>query len=433
MLRCDGPLFDGRAIVVAASDHRFLVAEHISEIGREADILLEPVARNSCAAIIAGCLQAISRDPEAVVVVLAVDHQVNDQSGFVETIENAVFAAEHCLLVTFGIEPSHPATGCGYIQTVQDEVQEYGGAFPVSRFIEKPDKSTAESYLEDGYFWNSGNFMFKASALLEEAKMLAPDIYERVDAAFENRVQDLDFIRLEENAFQRSPAISIDYAIMEKTQKAVMVPALHDWSDIGTWQSVWKSLPKSEDENAVFGDAVVLDGTRNLVHSPGKLTTLVGVDNLVVVTTADAVLVARQDRGEDIKHLVETLEKSDRSEATAARMVYRPWGNYDVLDTGEGYKVKRIEIKSGGVLSLQLHQHRAEHWVLVSGELEVTLAENVKVLKPNQSVYIDRAVVHRLANRGTDIAVLIEVQTGNYLGEDDIERLEDQYNRLNKS
>ena len=433
ILRCQSPIFDDRVIVVAAHDHRFLVAEQLAEIDCEADILLEPVPRNSCAAILAGCMQAMHRDPDAVVVILAADHKVNDYAGFAETITRAMPAAENSRLVTFGIKPGFPSTGYGYLGVVNDKSHNDRGFFPVTQFVEKPNQARAKEYVKKGYFWNSGNFMFKAATLLEEAEILTPEVYKSVSAAFNKRVRDLDFIRLEEFAFSRSPAISVDYAIMEKTEKAVMVPVLHDWSDIGTWQSVWESLPKNKDENALFGDAIVVGGKGNLVHSPGKLTTLVGVDDLAVVATADAVLVSRKDVSEEIKTLVKKLEKDERTEAIAARKAYRPWGNYDVLDTGEGYKVKRIEIKPDGILSLQRHKHRAEHWVLVSGQLEVTLAETIKVLEPNQSVYIDRAVVHRLANRGNEVAVLIEVQTGDYLGEDDVERLEDQYNRIDQT
>lgn len=419
-------------IVVASNDHRFLVAENISEIDCQADILLEPVARNSCAAVISGCLQAAYRDPDAIVVVLAADHLVSDIDGFVRTIENAIPASEQGLLVTFGIRPTHAATGYGYLKVGQDLSSNGLSGCNVDEFIEKPDQESAEAYLKEGYFWNSGNFMFKAASFLKEAEHLASDVFDNVKQAFDMQVKDLDFSRLEPEAFARSPSISVDYAIMEKTKKAVMIPAKHDWSDIGTWHSVWDNLPKDDELNAVIGDVVLKDGKRNLVHSSEKLTTLIGVDDLVVVSTSDVVLVSNREQSERIRVLVETLNESGRMEATGSRKEYRPWGSYDVLDTGTGYKVKRIEIKPGGVLSLQRHSHRAEHWILVSGNLEITLEDSVQNLIPNQSVYVDRQVIHRLANRGEETAILIEVQTGDYLGEDDIERFEDEYNRTDQ-
>ena len=271
--------------------------------------------------------------------------------------------------------------------------------------------------------------MFRAKILLEEARHLAPEVLTFVTAAHRNRKADLDFLRLDEDAFRSASSISLDYAIMEKTDRAVVVPARHDWSDIGSWQSVWKSLPKTAQGNVLLGDAKVVEGRGNIVHSGDRLTTLVGIDESIVVTTADAVLVASMDRAEEIRELVSSLELTNRSEATGSRQVYRPWGNYDVIDVGQNYKVKRLEIKPGGVLSLQKHSHRAEHWIVVEGRPEITIGDAVTNYEANQSVYIPKDTVHRLANHGEEVAVLIEVQTGDYLGEDDITRIEDQYNR----
>jgi len=389
--------------------------------------LLEPVPRNSCAAIVAGCLQAISRDNDAIVLVLAADHAIRDVSGFVSSVQDATAAAELGYLITFGVRPDHPATGYGYISPDHDRPISKG--FAVARFVEKPDAEKAAGYVESGYFWNSGNFMFRARDFLAEAQKLVPGIVDSVSAAFEKKVCDLDFLRLDPQAFENTPSISVDYAIMEKTEKAAVFPVDHDWSDIGTWNSIWRNLPKDEQDNAVIGDAMVVNGNKNLVHSQQQLTTLVGVDNTIVVTTRDIVLVASQAHSEAVKELVAGLEDEGREEATYTLQVYRPWGNYELLDKGTGYQVKRIIIKPGGVLSLQTHNHRAEHWVVVQGRPEVTIGETVQTLEPNQSVYIPLGSVHRLANREADPVVLIEVQTGSYLGEDDIIRIEDEYNR----
>ncbi|MGI9350412.1 MAG: mannose-1-phosphate guanylyltransferase/mannose-6-phosphate isomerase [Rhizobiaceae bacterium] len=425
--RCTDPIFDPRPIVVAADDHRFLVAENLNELGCEADILLEPFPRNSCAAILAGCLQAEDRDPDAVVAVLSADHLISDISGFLEAMKVAKIAAEDNRLVTFGIVPDHGATGYGYILPSDEEIEP--GCFPVTQFVEKPDYETANTYISEGYLWNSGNFMFLAKTLLEEARLMVPELVDSVTLAYRGRKTDLDFMRLDKDAFRSAKPISIDYAIMERTDRAVVVPANHDWSDIGSWQSVWNSFPKTADGNVLLGDAKIVNGQGNLVHSGERLTTLVGVNDLIVVSTVDAVLVASMDRAEEIKGVVWDLENANRSEATGSRKVYRPWGSYDVIDSGEKHKVKRLEIKPGGVLSLQMHDHRAEHWIVVEGNPEITIGNTVTTYDPNQSVFIPKNTMHRLANHGTDVAVLIEVQTGDYLGEDDIIRFEDQYNR----
>lgn len=420
-------MFDPKPIIIGANDHRFLIAEDLNALAIEADIILEPMQRNSCAAIVAGCLQALERDKNSIVLVLAADHAINDQAGFYQTINNAIAAAENGYLITFGIKPDYPATGYGYI--LPDDKQLTEGGSKVLSFVEKPDAVLAQKYLEAGYLWNSGNFMFRAASFLEEAGRLVPDLVKSVSNAHESKKSDLDFLRLDKTSFEASPSISVDYAIMEKTDKAVVFAASHDWSDIGTWNSVWRNLPKDESDNAVLGDGLIKKGRNNLVHSRDRLTTLLGVDDTIVVVTRDAVFVGSQSESETIKDLVENLKAENRDEADTALQIYRPWGNYEQLDYGNRYQVKRIVIKPQGVLSLQKHEHRAEHWVVVQGRPEITIDNTVQILEPNQSIYIPLGSVHRLANRTNDPVVIIEVQTGEYLGEDDIIRLEDDYNR----
>lgn len=427
LLRCSGSLFDNNPIIIGANDHRFLIAEDLNALNIEADIILEPMQRNSCAAIVAGCLQALERDQNSIVLVLAADHAIKDQDNFEETIQSALEAANQGCLITFGIKPEYPATGYGYILP-SDKTLVAGGSKVLS-FVEKPDEVLAQKYLEKGYLWNSGNFMFRADSFIEEARALAPDVVSAVAKAHEKRKADLDFFRLDEVSFEASPSISVDYAIMEKTDKAIVFAATHDWSDIGTWNSVWRNLPKDEADNVTLGDAIIKNGSNNLVHSRDSLTALLGVDDMIVIVTRDVVFVGSQSESETIKELVGDLKSEKRDEADTALQVYRPWGNYEQLDHGEGYQVKRIVIKPAGVLSLQKHKHRAEHWVVVQGTPEITIDDIVQILQPNQSIYIPLGSVHRLANRTQEPVVIIEVQTGNYLGEDDIIRLEDDYNR----
>lgn len=423
--RCGHDVFDPRPVIVASNEHRFLVAEHLRELNVQGDILLEPVGRNSFPAILAGCMQALERDQNSIVLVLAADHRIIDEVGFVHTVESAISLAMKDKIITFGVEPDFPATGYGYIEP--GEAFENG--FLIHRFVEKPDHDAAVSYLENGFLWNSGNFMFSARKFLDLAKSMMPSTHEAVKRAFDQRVGDLDYLRLHEACFEMAENISIDYAILEKTDDAAVMPVSHDWSDIGTWQSVWRSMKRDGSENAITGDVVVQNSSRNLVHSNTQLTTLVGVNDLIVIATRDTVLVADQANSEQVKDLVDALKKADRSEATMALEVFRPWGNYEALDSGEKYQVKRICIMPGGELSLQKHQKRSEHWVVVEGAAEVTIGDNVQTLEANQSTYIPLGATHRLANRTSDPVTIIEVQTGSYFGEDDIIRLEDRYNR----
>lgn len=427
LMRCSHDLFHENPIVIGANDHRFLIAEDLARLDIKADIILEPVQRNSCAAIVAGCLQALERETDPIVIILAADHAIHDMDGFALTVSSAIEAATQGYLITFGIRPDYPATGYGYILPSKDN--EICGGYQASSFVEKPDQKLAIQYLEEGYLWNSGNFMFKASAFIEEARKYAPEVVEAVSRAHHEKKTDLDFLRLNKASFEQSPSISVDYAIMEKTRQCVVFAATHDWSDIGTWNSVWRNLPQDDANNAILGDVTIRDGANNLVHSRDRLTSLLGVDDTIVVVTRDVVLVCDQSRSEDIKSIVGNLKEQGRDEADMALQVYRPWGNYEQLDKGEGYQVKRIVIKPGGVLSLQKHKYRAEHWVVVQGRPEITIEDDVKTLEPNQSIYIPLGSVHRLANKTDETVVLIEVQTGDYLGEDDIIRLDDEYNR----
>jgi len=416
-------------IVIAADDHRFLVAEQLSELDiAGAGILLEPVARNTAPAIALGALQAISLDPDAVLLVLPADHLITDNSAFVQAVEDAIPLARKDWLVTFGIRPERAETGFGYIRR-GDSIAP--SAFRVDRFVEKPDAATAASYLADGgYDWNSGMFLFKASRYLEELQRFAPGMLEVVRTAFAAAVRDLDFIRVDEASFAQAPDNSIDYVVMEHTGHAAVVPVSCGWSDIGSWSALWLAADHDAEGNLREGDTIAIDTTGSLLRSHDRhVVATVGVHDLIVVTTADATLVAHKDAAQDVKRIVERLRQHDRSEHELHRVVRRPWGSYDSLESGARFQVKRIIVKPGAALSLQKHKHRAEHWIVVSGVAEVTCGERVFLLNENESTYIPRGSVHRLRNPGDTPVELIEVQSGDYLGEDDIERLDDVYGR----
>lgn len=425
VLRCRGPLFRDRPVVVGADAHRFLLAEDLMQIGADADILLEPVARNSCAAIAAGCIEALKRTPDAIVLALAADHHIPDAAAFGEAVEAGLADARAGRLVTFGIRPDRPATSYGYILPGKPLQK----AHAVERFVEKPGPEQAERYLTEGYLWNSGNFLFEARIFLAELERFAPEILAAVSQSHAAARRDLDFLRLEETAFTASPSVAVDYAVMERTDHAAVLAVDYGWSDVGSWDAVDAVLPSDEAGNATVGSAVVVDGHDNIVHSTDRLTTLAGVSGMVVVSTRDSLLIIPKARSEEVKGLVARLQEEGRSEAVEALQIFRPWGNYERLDFGDGYQVKRIVVTPGGMLSLQKHRHRAEHWIVVSGEAEVTVDDSVRALGPGQSVHVPLGAVHRLANRGVKPVVLIEVQTGEYLGEDDIVRLDDVYNR----
>jgi mannose-1-phosphate guanylyltransferase/mannose-6-phosphate isomerase len=416
-------------IVVASGDHRFLAADQLLEAGIEgATIMLEPLARNTAPAIALGALQALQRDADALLLVLPADHLIGDTAAFVAAVKQAIPLAEQDWLVTFGIRPDRPETGFGYIRRAE-AIGNHG--FRVAQFVEKPDLITAESYLADGgYDWNSGMFLFKASRYLEELANHAPIMLAKVREAHARASVDLDFVRIASDDFASVPDRSIDYAVMEKTTRAAVIPVNCQWSDIGSWSALWLTGDKDAQGNVCEGDTLGIDTHNSLLRSHDRhLLATVGVDDLIVVTTSDATLVAHRDAAQDVKKIVEQLKAAGRSEHSLHRVVHRPWGNYDSLEAGERFQVKRIQVKPGASLSLQKHHHRAEHWIVVSGTAEVTCDDKVFLLGENQSTYIPLGSKHRLRNPGKVPLELIEVQSGSYLGEDDIVRFDDVYGR----
>ncbi|MEO5629666.1 MAG: mannose-1-phosphate guanylyltransferase/mannose-6-phosphate isomerase [Thermomonas sp.] len=418
-------LVDAAPIVVAGEDHRFLVAEQLRQIGAPTpSILLEPVGRNTAPAIAAAALQAMRGGDDPLLLVLPSDHVVRDAHAFRDAVRAAMPAAEQGELVTFGIVPDAPETGFGYIHADAGE-----GARPVLGFVEKPDAATAQEYLDSGgYYWNSGMFLFRASRYLEELQKFRPDIVAGVRAAFDAALRDGDFIRLDKDAFTACPADSIDYAVMEKTNAAMVLPVDIGWSDVGSWSALWDVSEQDADGNASRGDVIAIDSRNSYVHAR-RLVALVGVDDLIVVETDDAVLVAHKDKVQQVKDVVVQLKAEHRSQAALHREVHRPWGSYDSIDIGAGFQVKRIKVKPGARLSLQSHTRRAEHWIVVRGTALVTRDNDVFELHANQSTYIPIGAKHRLENPGSEMLELIEVQSGDYLGEDDIVRYEDVYGR----
>ncbi|VVN27713.1 mannose-1-phosphate guanylyltransferase/mannose-6-phosphate isomerase [Pseudomonas fluorescens] len=415
--------------LICNEQHRFLAAEQMRLLGIEqAKILLEPVGRNTAPAIALAALQACNEAEDPVLLVLAADHLIQDDQAFQASIQIALPLAEAGKLVTFGIVPTHPETGYGYIEK-GDNVG--SGGFMVSRFVEKPDLLTAQDYLASGsYFWNSGMFMFRARRYLEELGHFRPDILAACRAALAGGSQDMHFTRVDQAAFAACPEDSVDYAVMEKTADAVMVPLDAGWSDIGSWSALWDVSDKDERGNVFKGDVLDQQSRNTFVHADSRLVATVGVDDLVIVETKDAVLVAHKDHVQDVKKIVEQLKSDSRNEHINHREVYRPWGVYDSIDNGHRYQVKRITVKPGAKLSVQMHHHRAEHWIVVSGTAKVTNGEKTYLVTENQSTYIPIGQVHALENPGVIPLELIEVQSGSYLGEDDIVRFEDKYGRV---
>jgi mannose-1-phosphate guanylyltransferase/mannose-6-phosphate isomerase len=431
--RLSSLIADLKPIIVANQDHRFLVADQCKQIAvKPKGILLEPIAKSTAPAILAAALFARTRETDPLLLVLPSDHVFSDQAAFEQAIRDGIKAAEGGQLVTFGIFPQSPEVGYGYIRAQADE----NGDIPrkVVDFVEKPNAVTAQEYLRSGeYFWNSGMFLFRASAFISEIQRLNPEMYQAVENSMQYAKTDLGFIRLDEKSYAASPADSVDYAVMEKTKNAVLVPMDAGWNDVGAWSAVWQVRKRDANHNAAFGDVVLRDSHQCLVHAEHRLVTLLGVENLVVIETADAVMVASQDQSQKVKNLVEDLKTKARQEVENHREVTRPWGAYDLIDQGPGYQVKRISVKPGERLSLQLHHHRAEHWVVVAGIAKVRLGDEERLLKANQSIYIPAKEKHFLENPGPDLLELIEVQTGSYLGEDDIVRFEDRYGRVDPS
>ena len=424
--RVADPALFGRPIVVTNGQYRFLVAEQLAAIGAEADILLEPMRRDSGPAIVAGANYALRRGGDPVVVALAADHVVSDPAAFAKVCGAAGEAAVDDRIVMFGVKPARPATEYGYIRP-GPAIRP--GLFAIERFVEKPDAETAARYVAEGYLWNSGNFVFRAGFLLKEYRRFEPESADAVAAAIEASGADLDFVTLDADAFGRAVAKSIDYALMERTDRAAVMPVAYGWSDVGSWQAVWELSERDAAGNAAYGSAVFVDVRDSYVSSEKQLVALLGVDNVVVVTTDDAVLVARRSDGDGLRKVVGKLKDVAPALTQDHLKVHRPWGSYQSLDLGERYQVKRIVVKQGGRLSLQLHHHRAEHWVVVRGTARVTIGDKVQMLHENESIYVPSGARHRLENPGKIDLELIEVQTGSYLGEDDIERIEDDYHR----
>jgi len=414
-------------IVMTGGQFHFFARHQAEKCGVEATIVIEPVRRDSAAAIAAAAVLARKQDPDAVVLTIAADHVVLDPAGFVDACRAAREAAAAGQIVTFGIKPSEPKTSYGYI--LRGAPLGPKDAYKVAKFVEKPDAATAARYITEGYLWNSGNFMFRADVLLSELARFEPDLVQAVEASVAKAATDLGFLRLDSEAFARAPQISIDYALMEKTDRAAVVEGHFRWSDIGSWDAILDVSARDGSGNAVQGAVITTDARNCVIHAEDRLTAVVGVDDLVVVSTTDAVLVIPRDRAQQVRELVETLKAQKRPEATEHRRVYRPWGYYESIDAGERFQVKRIVVREGGKLSLQKHRHRAEHWVVVRGSAEVTVGEEQKMVHENESIYIPIGSVHRLANPGKIPLELIEVQTGSYLGEDDIIRLDDIYKR----
>ena len=422
----------GPVICVCNDEHRFMVAEQLREVGdvtATSTIVLEPCGRNTAPAAAIAAMLISGINPGALMLVMPADHVIIDADAFAQGVAKGRVEAEKGLLVTFGIKPSAPETGYGYIR-VPGGRGKCGEACPVAEFVEKPPRATAEEFIASGdYFWNSGIFLFSPEAYLQELSRTEPAIVDACHDALRKSKQDLDFLRLDPEAFGACPSDSIDYAVMEKTSRAVVVPLEAGWNDVGAWSSLWEVESRDEEGNVKRGD-VVAHGVRNsYLHSTSRLVAAVGVEGHVIVETADAVLVASKDRVNEVKAIVEELKRQGRDEPMIHRRVYRPWGSYETVDEGARFKVKRITVRPGASLSLQKHHHRAEHWIVVSGTALVTVEEGEIRLEENQSTYIPVGACHRLENRGDIPLELIEVQSGDYLGEDDIVRLEDIYGR----
>ncbi len=414
-------------VLICNDEHRFLVAEQLRSLDCKPEaIVLEPVGRNTGPAVAAAALMA---KPDSVLLILPSDHYIVDPAKFRTAIAVAAKAAEAGSLVTFGIKPSAPETGYGYIR--RGEAGATNGAFKVAAFVEKPDAAKAEAYLASGeYLWNSGMFVFRADRFLAELAKFEPAMLAAVKEAVAGAVRDLDFIRLAKDSFAKAKSKSIDYAVMERTKDAAVVPADMGWTDVGSWAALWDVAKKDSQGNALIGDVIAADVTNSYIRSESRLVTAVGLDNIVLIETVDAVMAVARDRAQDIRLIVDRLQKADRGERLAHRRVYRPWGSYETMDMDKGFQVKRLVVNPGARLSLQKHARRAEHWVVVRGTARVTRDRDVYDLHANQSTYIPLGAVHRLENPGKEILHLIEVQSGDYLGEDDIVRLEDNYGRV---
>ena len=410
-------------VTICNEDHRFFVAEQLREIDKLGKVILEPVGRNTAPAI---ALAALSVEDDALLLVLAVDHAIKDEAAFVKSVFEAIPLAESGKLVTFGTVPTEPHTGYGYIK----RGTKHGVGFIVDKFVEKPSIELAQNYVSSReYYWNSGMFLFKAGRYLEELKKFRPNIYEACKSSMTQTQPDLDFFRVNKEIFEACPSESVDYAVMENTDDAIVIPMDAGWRDIGSWSSLWDLSKKDRNGNATHGDVMLHNSNNSYVTTDDKLVAAIGVEDLVIVSTKDVLMVAHKDSVQDGKIIVQKLQANSRSEWELHREVSRPWGKYDSLDKGEGYQVKLITVKPGAKLSIQMHHHRAEHWVVVSGQAKVTNGDKIFLLSKNESTHIPVGVVHSLENPGMVDLKLIEVQSGSYLGEDDIVRIADNYGR----
>ena len=431
--RLDGLPNLGEAVYVCNEEHRFLVAEQVAQLGKTpATIILEPEGRNTAPALTLAALYLVKQDPDAMMVVMPADHVMTEPQQFVAAVEQGSDHAEQGALVTFGIVPVLPETGYGYIK--RDTLVEGSTAYTVARFVEKPDKQTAERYVSEGdYYWNSGIFLMRADRWLDEISQYRPDILKSCREAMNSGLKDCDFFRVNKQKFHDCPGDSIDYAVMEKTERAVVVPLSAGWSDIGAWSALSDVCPHDDDGNVIQGDVLAEDTHNAFLVAQYRCLATVGLDNIVVVETADAVLVASKDKAQDVKVIVDRLKHCGREESKVHRQVYRPWGSYEGIDSGSRFQVKRLSVKPGAQLSLQMHHHRAEHWVVVKGTARVTCGDQVFNLHENESTYIPIGEKHRLENPGNIPLEVIEIQSGSYLGEDDIVRFEDVYDRVQEN
>lgn len=431
MLRVMKPDLFARPIVITSADFRFVVAEQLLEAGVQADIILEPMRRDSAAAVAVATVLGQSREKNAILLILAADHAIKHVNRFHDACLQALPVAEQGKIVTFGVVPDEPSTGYGYLRP--GAVLNGGPVRVLEAFAEKPDSTRAQSYMDQGFLWNSGNFLFRADVMRAELERFQPEIMAAVEGAVTHASVDLDFVRLSEAEFATAPKISIDYAVMEKTDSSAVLPVDIGWSDLGGWDAIWAHAAHDENGNALSGACEVLDVKNSLVSSESTiLTTVIGLENVAVVVTADAVLVAPRTVGAQIKTLLQHMQDKGRPEATEHRRVYRPWGYYEGMNVGERHLVKRIVVNPGHQLSLQKHYHRSEHWVVVRGTGEITIEGAMQTLHENQSTYIPVNAIHRLKNPGRIPLELIEIQVGSYLGENDIVRIEDAYNRIPK-
>jgi len=417
---------ENRHLVVSNEAHRFSVAEQMNGIERRAQIILEPEGRNTAPAVALAAFHAAEIHPDVVLLVMPADHVIRDVAAFQATVKRGLDAAEDGKLVTFGIVPKRPETGYGYIKAAPDG----DAAVPVEEFVEKPDEKTAAGYLQDGgYFWNSGMFLFKASAYLDELKELAPGMYAACKKSMASKTYDGDFVRPEPQSFAKCPSDSIDYAVMEKSANAMMVPLDAGWSDVGSWSALHDVSARDERGNTLIGDTVAYDCDNTYVQAEDRLVAVAGLRDTIVVETKDTVLVADRNRSQDVKELVDQLKALGRAEVRLHRQVFRPWGSYDSIDMADNFQVKRLIVKPGAVLSLQKHAHRSEHWVCVKGKALITRNDEEYTLGVNESTYVAIGDIHRIANPYDEPVHIIEVQCGDYLGEDDIVRIDDNYGR----